>query len=539
MLSGWHPNIYVFASLSAVISGLAIAAFVYIRGRGIPAARPFVFMCCCGSLWCLFPTVSSLPLPKPTLLLLARLTYVFGAFCLTAFLHLAFAITGDTREALRRRWLRYGYGVSGLFALATFSPAFISDLIRFAPHFAAVGGPIYHLFVGFYFLMCGFGVLVTAHNLRQADTTVKNRLRYFLIASAILGLSPLLHFGGFYLKSEPLPHDFLVPVFVGIVAYAIMKHHLLDIRIALRKSLIYSLLIACLTAIYLVMVLIVEKWFQGFFGYRSFIATVVVAFLIAIFFNPLRDRIQAFVDRALFQATPAELATQREQLLVEVRKSDQMKAVATLAAGLAHEIKNPLSSIKTFTEHLEAKFDDPSFRAKFQKIVGGEVERINLIVQQLLEFAKPVPPKLMPVEVPKLLDDTLEFLNNEFVQHHVEISRRYEARPTVLADPQQLKQVFLNLFLNSLQAMNGAGQLTIQTTLHGADLTVTIQDNGAGIDPKDLPHIFEPFFSTKSTGTGLGLAVVQGIVTEHGGRIAVQSQPGQGTTMTLTLPVAV
>ena len=130
--------------------------------------------------------------------------------------------------------------------------------------------------------------------------------------------------------------------------------------------------------------MVMERWFQGFLGYRSIFATAVVAFLIAVFFNPLRDRIQAFVDRALFKATPAELVAQREQLLVEVRKGDQMKAVATLAAGLAHEIKNPLASIKTFTEYLSTHHDDPVFRDKFQKIVGGEVERINLIVQQLL-----------------------------------------------------------------------------------------------------------------------------------------------------------
>jgi two-component system sensor histidine kinase HydH len=313
----------------------------------------------------------------------------------------------------------------------------------------------------------------------------------------------------------------------------------MDIRIVIRRSLVYSLLIASITATYLVMVLIMERGFQGFFGYRSFIATAVVAFLIAIFFNPLRSRIQAFVDRALFKATPAELAAQRDQLLDEVRKGEQMRAVGTLAAGLAHEIKNPLASIKTFTDYLEAHYADPAFRAKFQKIVGGEVERINLIVQQLLEFAKPVPPKLQPVTLPALLDETLEFLNSELVQHHIEVHRRYATRAQVLGDPQQLKQVFLNLVLNSLHAMDGAGRLDCQTALQGADLAVTITDTGTGITPKDLPHIFEPFFTTKPTGTGLGLAVVQGLIKEHGGRIEVTSHPGQGTSFTLYLPVAV
>ncbi len=305
-----------------------------------------------------------------------------------------------------------------------------------------------------------------------------------------------------------------------------------------RQSLAYSLLVACITAVYLIAVLILEKWFQGFFGYRSILATAIVALLIAIFFIPVRNRIQAFVDRALFRGTPPELAAQREQLLAEVRRGEQMKAVGTLAAGLAHEIKNPLASIKTFTESLGTHYDDRGFRDKFQKIVGGEVERINLIVQQLLEFAKPMPPKLQPLQVPRLLDETLEFLNSEFVQRHIQVSRHYDGAGEILGDPQQLKQVFLNLFLNSLQAMNGQGRLEIIARQEGSELVIGIQDNGCGIASKDLPHVFEPFFSTKPNGTGLGLAVVHGIIQEHGGTIEITGEIDHGTHAILRFPLA-
>ncbi|MBI3011402.1 MAG: hypothetical protein HYY58_02785 [Candidatus Omnitrophica bacterium] len=453
MFERWHPNIYVFASLSAVVSGLAIAGLVYFRARRHPAVRPFSLMVGLASLWCLFPTLTSLPLPEHTLILLARLTYLPGAFAAPAFLHLAFAICGDERHMLRRRSLQISYGLAFMFSILIFAPGFISGLIRYAPHFAVIGGSLYDLFAVFYLVVCIFAITVTIRNLRRVSPKKKNQLRYFLIAEAVLGLSPFLHFGGFYVRREPVPHDFLVPLFALIVTYAILKHRLMDVQVVIRRSVAYSILIGCITATYLVMVLIMEKWFQGFLGYRSLFATVVVAFLIAIFFNPLRNRIQEFVDRRLFKATPVELAAQRDQLLTEVRKGEQQKAVATLAAGLAHEIKNPLASIKTFTDYLNTRYDDPAFRAKFQKIVGGEVERINLIVQRLLEFAKPVPPKLMPVQVAKLVDETLEFLSGEFLQRHIEVHRRYEAHPQVLADPQQLKQVFLNLFLNSLDAM--------------------------------------------------------------------------------------
>ena len=195
--------------------------------------------------------------------------------------------------------------------------------------------------------------------------------------------------------------------------------------------------------------------------------------------------------------------------------------------------------MKTFTEYLGTRYDDPMFRAKFQKIVGGEVERINLIVQQLLDFAKPVPPKLAPVEISRLLDETVELLGGECVQRQVQVTRTYLGKAFVLGDSQQLKQVFINLLLNSLDAMNGAGRVEIQTEIQGAELVIRVHDNGQGIASKDFPHIFEPFFTTKPTGTGLGLSVVHGIISEHRGRIQVQSRPHQGTTMTIFLPVAV
>jgi len=539
MISHWQPNIYVFASLFALISAYTIALFVYLRGRQVPAAKPFILLCLCGGFWCFFPTLTSLPFSDGTILTLARLTYFPAGFTLAAFLHLAFAITGDERYVLRRQSLLIAYGLAGLFAVLTVSPYYIIGVIRHAPHFAAIGGPIYHLLVVFYVISATFAMVVTVRNLRFATGNEKNRLRYFAVASGILGLSPLLHFLGFYFRAEPVPHDFLVPAFVGIVAYAIMRHQLMDIQVVFRRSLVYSLLVATLTAVYLVMVLIMEKWFQGFFGYRSIFATAIVAFLIAIFFNPLRSGIQTLVDRALFKATPPELAAQREQLLGEVRKSEQMKAVATLAAGLAHEIRNPLASIKTFMDYLPARHTDPEFLAKFQKIVGSEVERINRSVQQLLEFAKPMPPKLTPLSLPSLIDETLEFLNGELLAHHIEVHRDYAAQETILGDPQQLKQVFLNLVLNSLQAMDGQGRLEVRTSQKASELLITLTDTGSGIAPEDLPHIFDPFFTTKPRGTGLGLAVVQGIIKEHGGRISVESQVGQGTRVTFALPVAV
>jgi len=419
-------------------------------------------------------------------------------------------------------------------------PSYVVGLWSFGVfRYQPLGGVLYPLFTGGFWLITLHAYWIGWRQLRRFQGMEREKVKLFLAGTAIAySGAGTLFLQGYHI---PLPSFgvFLVLTYVIVIGYLVYRYQFFDVRIVISRTLVYSTLVACITATYLVMVLAMEKWFQGFFGYRSIFATAVVAFLIAIFFNPVRERIQAFVDRWLFTATPIELAAQREQLLTEVRKGDQMKAVATLAAGLAHEIKNPLASIRTFTEYLDSRYNDPEFRSKFQKIVGGEVERINLIVQQLLEFAKPMPPKLEPLEVPRVVDETLEFLNNDFVQRHVDVSRCYDTTARVLGDPQQLKQVFLNLFLNSLDAMNGHGRLKIRTAVEGSELTVAIADSGAGIAPKDLPHIFEPFYTTKANGTGLGLAVVHGIIKEHGGRIEVQSHPGQGTTMRIHLPIAV
>ena len=494
-------------------------------------------------------------------LLFCRISLYAAAFIPVFFAHFCLRLIGRSlvTSPLVVAGYIFGFLLAGFFLTPLFVPS-ISPALLFL-HYTNPG-PLFIAFTIEFFALVIYGECLLFRNLRTQPPTRRNQLRYvaigMLVAFACGGTCFPLVYG---ISVNPWPSLF-IPFYHLCVTYAIVRHQLMDIRIVIRRSLVYSLLVACITATYLVMVLIMEKWFQGYLGYRSIFATMVVAFLIAIFFNPLRTRIQGFVDRWLFTATPAELAAQRDQLLAELRKSDQQKAVATLAAGLAHEIKNPLASIKTFTDYLETRYADPAFRAKFQKIVGGEVERINCIVQQLLEFAKPMPPKLAPIEVSRLLDETLDFLNGELVQRHVEVQRRYEAKPQVLADPQQLRQVFLNLVLNSLEAMNGhpstrpggfaqdsgppredgvglQGRLDVQTAIQGPELRVTIADNGAGINPQDLPHIFEPFFTTKPTGTGLGLAVVHGIIKEHSGRITVESHPGQGTRVTLTLPIAV
>jgi len=278
----------------------------------------------------------------------------------------------------------------------------------------------------------------------------------------------------------------------------------------------------------------------------------------ALVFQPLKVGIQRIVDRLFFHAPHEAVVRRLERLEQEVWHAEKLKAVSTLAAGMAHEIKNPLTSIKTFTSYLPQHGGDPAFQEKFQRIVTHEVDKIDQIVRRLLDFARPAVPQLGPVKVSQVLDETLELLSNEAVRRRVQIMRAYTPEDAIHADPQQLRQVFLNLFLNSLEAMtppparlpggpapdgaapplaeaagsgmNGrGGRLVVSTARQPDRLTVTIQDTGCGIPKEQASHLFEPFFTTKPTGSGLGLSVAHGIIKEHRGTITIDSQPGQGT----------
>ncbi len=240
-------------------------------------------------------------------------------------------------------------------------------------------------------------------------------------------------------------------------------------------------------------------------------------------------------DEAL-QATTRKLKTTTDRLV----QQERMVTAGRFAMGLAHEIKNPLAAIKTFTEYLPERHEDPAFRDEFSRVVGKEVDRINRIVQSLSDFAKPLPLRVETVDVQRLLHDTVILLSNDCLKRDVTVHEALEPDPIVLpADPHQLRQAILNFCLNALDAMPHGGTLTVGCALRDGEAILTIADTGCGIPQEQLAHLFDPFFTTKDTGMGLGLAVVKQIVDQHVGTIDVESEVGRGTTFAIRLPLAV
>jgi PAS domain S-box-containing protein len=229
----------------------------------------------------------------------------------------------------------------------------------------------------------------------------------------------------------------------------------------------------------------------------------------------------------------------KKKMQEQLQRADRLAAAGELAAGVAHEVNNALSGILGQAESARHGSDVESLRLALAR-VETQGRRIAEIVQGLLGFARPQPPQRDAVDLAALVRDTLALMAHDLGRNGVRTELRCSGDlPPVLADAKQIQQVLVNLFTNSMQAMEPrGGALIVSMQVEGNAVFVEVQDHGAGISPETLPRVFDPFFSTKAEGTGLGLSVSYAIVRAHGGDLTVRSAPGEGTTFTLRLPVA-
>lgn len=232
--------------------------------------------------------------------------------------------------------------------------------------------------------------------------------------------------------------------------------------------------------------------------------------------------------------------TELKSLEKEMRENERLAAVGRMAAGVAHEVRNPLSSIKGLALLLKGKFDQESRERETAGLLIQEVERMNRTISELLSFARPPSLDLQNVSLRELLEENLQLIASDTQSN--DIKTRLEVAGdlrTVSADRDRLNQVFINLLLNAVQAMESGGELLVsaKNSTDATTVLVTVQDTGCGIEPAHLPQLFYPYFTTKQGGTGIGLAISQKIISDHKGSIRIESTPGQGTTVTVELPV--
>lgn len=404
-----------------------------------------------------------------------------------------------------------------------------------------LAGPYYWTFMVFF-----FSAVLTGHGLIGYGwyrTRGEERVRFLIFS----GASVLAYLGGcpeFALKYgvrlgwlNPFGL-YALPVYIGVLTYAVLRHQFLEIRVAIRRSLVYSILVTLLTVGYFGLVFGMERLFQTTLGYQSVWISLLAFAAMALAFQPMKLAVQRAVDWLVFRETKEGLAKRMERLEEQAFHAEKFRAISTMAAGMAHEIKNPLSALQTFAEFIPDKHKDPSFAKNLHGVLSSETQRIQKLVQEILDFAKPKRPKLQEIEPGRLISSTVDLLSSELLKRRVkwEVDCRHNGS-AVSADPDQLRQILINLIQNAADAMPRGGKLTIATRQKNESVELIVSDTGEGIPKELLPKIFDPFVSTKPNGNGLGLAMVYSMVRANRGTIRVTSKPHQGTTFTVSLPL--
>ena len=527
---------YALTTLATGLLATLLALVTIWKSPRAPAARCWGIMCACVAGWAFVNVLSILAVRPAASLAYLRAADAVALFVPVTFLHFSMQFTQRHRPVV----LRAAYAATTAVFLTVWTPWFIGSegQWKFDMWFEQ-GGPGFVAFMTLFVTLPAYGIRLLLQA-AKAETGARRAQRLCLALATGLGFS-----GGFMwflpaigLDIPPIGGHWIA--LYGLVAmYAIVRYEFLNIRVIIRRSVVYSALVTLLTVTYATLTYIGQRYFQSALGHQSLALSVATFAAIALAFQPLQRRLQRWADRWLLPEPTEALARRLEQLEREVRDAEKHKAVSRLAAGIAHEIKNPLTALKTFLEVLPERAADPQFLAQFQRVAGQEVSRLQSLAHGLLDFAKPRPAQREPVDLRAVLDQVAALTKPDLLEKGVTLDLHCQHNgATFLGDPGQLSQAFLNLILNARDAMPKGGTLTVTTRAVGGALEVVLTDTGQGIADADLPHLFEPFFTRKPTGTGLGLSIVQQILQDHGGTIAVASTPGRGTTFTVRLPIA-
>jgi two-component system NtrC family sensor kinase len=269
--------------------------------------------------------------------------------------------------------------------------------------------------------------------------------------------------------------------------------------------------------------------------------------ILRIFFGEKREFSEEELNFAVAIAEQCAMAIDKARLIEKQQiqydnlaiQTDKLSSLGRMAAGIAHEINNPLAGILLYSSNLVKKVPETGPLKKGLEVIIHEAIRCRGIIQDLLEFSRQKEPAKALADLNGVINKASSILVNEFRLNRIALEKRLSDNlPSVLIDVNEMEQVFINFFMNAIEAIQGQGQVSVRTYKDedNQGVVVEIEDSGMGIPQEHLEKIFEPFFSTKPKGTGLGLAVNYGIIQKHGGQLRVSSQPGRGTTMTIRLP---
>jgi len=266
-------------------------------------------------------------------------------------------------------------------------------------------------------------------------------------------------------------------------------------------------------------------------------AEIVLFFLVGAVTGVLSDRERKREEELRSAAVQLSKANRDlQESFEQIKRADRLSAIGELSASLAHEVRNPLASIAGAAEIVDERSSPEEIR-EFRGIILKECRRLNRLLTSLLDFARPRKPQFQDVELDRVFDSVVDLWGHSAGKSGVSIVQEIEpGLPRLACDAEQLTQVILNLVINATQAMPAGGRIVMAARRQGAETRIEIRDQGVGIPESDMDKIFNPFYTTKDDGTGLGLSVVHQIVTQHGGTVAAEHNAGGGMTFVLLFP---
>ena len=535
-------NLFTLSCVLIIVSNLSSAIVVLWKSQDRKLSIPWTMLCISAATWGFGAYHVSITRSEIEAFWWLKIAYFGVIFAPIFYFHFLYNFFILKNKFLLT--LSYILGAT-FFLLNFFFPEeyFLQNLIFLFQQFywhdwTANKSPFFLVFYAYFYLfLLPYSFFRLFKELSLSKGLRHNQIKYFIFGAFIGWIGAEFNFMcDFGIYIYPIS-NFLIGLYPFIIGYAMIRHQFLDINIVIKKSLVYTVLIALISLIYLIIVLALEKFLEYFFGYRSVLVSIGAAFGIGILFVPLRNRVQYFIDKNFFSGTLESLALEKQRLQQELFHKEKLAYVGQMASSIVHEIRNPLNTLETFIKYIPQKYNNPEFRQKLTLLLPAEIERMKKVLERLLEMAKPSHLNPESVNICELIDRTLELLKDRLELKKIIVKKEYGSAQIIApVDSDLIKQVFLNLFLNAVHALDEEGILTIGVKSSGAIIDIGINDNGPGIPSEIQKKLFTPFFTTKKDGIGLGLVITKEIIEEHGGSINVESTPGAGTTFTIQLP---
>lgn len=515
---------------------LMVGCYPYLQ-RPNRQTRLFAFSNLALAVWNFAELAAVLPIRHSSMVLFDRLEYIAGTLTVWFFFRFTVEFAGVPLKHFDRLW-KWLLGIGILFILSSPTPFLIRDLDQGQGFFREIPGPGLPLFLVYLMGSLSLALYHLARQYPRSTGDQQNQIRYMALALSFPLLEGLIYFLSLYTPSSNLPYYaswYFQVAYVVLVAYAILSHHLMDIRIVIRRTLIYSLTSATLTALCLFFMVLMTRFTMAAFSLQLLGSAALSAVAITFLFHPLIQRIQNWVDRHF----------PRESLAPALLRE--------ATSGFVHEIKRPLANITVPAELALMDIEQIKRGKNISGLIPKLEDRLRYIMNQSAEAAQkieairniwqtstaPQEPLSLDRLVKRIIDNERPLLDKLNVALEVSIPNE---TPQVRGNERQLEIVLVNLFKNAREAMAALSKererkLSISLQLDNSQAVLRIKDSGLGIAADDLPKLFLPYFSTKGAkGMGVGLYLAKEIIRAHRGSLEAQSEEGWGAEFIVKLP---